>query len=41
MLYYEPNEKYGTSYEATVVNCIDWVAAADRTKLCAQTNSIG
>jgi len=36
LLYNVPNDKFGTNYDNTVVNCINWLHQADRTKLlCA------
>lgn len=36
MLWNVPKDKFGTSYDATVVNCINWLWATDRSKLlCA------
>lgn len=36
LLYNVPNEKFGGSYEDSVVNCINWILKADRSKfVCA------
>ena len=36
MLWNVPNDKLGTSYQNTVVNCLNWLHACNRTELkCA------
>lgn len=36
LLYNVPNEKFGTSYQDTFINCINWIIEADRSKfVCA------